>query len=73
MSMSQVCRVLQWMCGFVIAIAIAQLLTLLPWSQVTVGIPAVVLYSYGHQTDSKELQITAAGLAFGWAKCFFAG
>lgn len=73
MSMSQFCRVLQWMCAFLIAIAIAQLLTLLPWSQFTVGLPAIVLYTYGHQSDSKEFQLAATGLVFGWFKCFFAG
>ena len=71
--MSELCKILQWMCGFIISTAIAQLLTLLPWSQIIVGIPAAAIYTYGHQTNSKSFQIIAIGLAFGWFKCFYGG
>ncbi|HYW17697.1 MAG TPA: hypothetical protein VE956_00035 [Nodularia sp. (in: cyanobacteria)] len=71
--MSQVCKLLQWMCGFVLCTAIAQLLSLLPWSQVIIGIAATVLYTYGQQSNLMVLQVASIGLAFGWAKCFFAG
>ncbi|MCC5616361.1 hypothetical protein LC605_15040 [Nostoc sp. CHAB 5836] len=71
--MSQICKVLQWMCAFILCSAIAQLITLLPWSQVIIGISAVVIYSYGQQQNLIVLQVASVGLVFGWFKCFFGG
>jgi 4-hydroxybenzoate polyprenyltransferase len=71
--MSQICRLLIWICGFVIASAIAQLISLLPWSVLVVGVATVVTYSQGKADNSMLLQVIAIGLAFGWMKCYFAG
>ncbi len=71
--MSQICKLLIWMCGFIIASAIAQLISLLPWSFLVVGISAVITYSQGKNSNSMLLQIIAIGLAFGWGRCYFLG
>lgn len=71
--MSQVCKVLQWICAFILCTAIAQLISLLPWSQVIIGITTSVIYTYGHQQNLMVLQVASVGLVFGWFKCFFAG
>lgn len=71
--MSQICRLLIWICGFVIASAIAQLISLLPWSALIIGVAATVTYSQGKSNGDMLLQVIATGLAFGWLKCFFLG
>ncbi len=71
--MSQICRLLIWICGFVIASAIAQLISLLPWSILVVGVGVVATYSKGKADNSMLLQVIAIGLVFGWIKCYFAG
>ncbi|MBD2491948.1 hypothetical protein [Aulosira sp. FACHB-615] len=71
--MSEVCKLLTWICGFIIASAIAQLISLLPWSFLVIGVAAVITYWQGKTSDSKLLQVVAIGLAFGWCKCYFAG
>ncbi|GAX38860.1 hypothetical protein NIES3585_49120 [Nodularia sp. NIES-3585] len=71
--MSQICRLLIWMCGFVIASASAQLISLLPWSALVIGVAATIIYSQGKNSNSMLLQVIAIGLGFGWMKCFFLG
>lgn len=71
--MSQICRLLIWMCGFVIASASAQLISLLPWSALVIGVAATIIYSQGKSNGDMLLQVIATGLAFGWLKCFFLG
>ena len=61
------------MCGFVIASASAQLISLLPWSALVIGVAATVTYSQGKNNKDILLQVIATGLAFGWLKCFFLG
>lgn len=64
--MSQICRLLIWMCGFIIASAVAQLISLLPYNALVVGVAVVITYSQGKNSNSMLLQIIAIGLAFGW-------
>jgi hypothetical protein len=71
--MSQICRLLIWICAFLIASAIAQLISLLPWSLLVLGVGATAAYSKGKTDNSMLLQVIAVGLAFGWMKCSFAG
>ncbi|YAF99209.1 MAG: hypothetical protein AB3A66_27445 (plasmid) [Nodularia sp. CChRGM 3473] len=71
--MSEICRLLIWICGFVIASAIAQLISLLPWSALVIGVSATIIYSQGKNSNSMLLQVIAVGLAFGWGKCYFLG
>ena len=71
--MSLLCRLLIWMCGFIIASTTAQLISLLPWNALVVGVAVVITYSQGKSNNSMLLQIIAIGLAFGWGKCFFVG
>jgi 4-hydroxybenzoate polyprenyltransferase len=71
--MSEICRLLIWICGFVIASAIAQLISLLPWSALVIGVATTVTYSQGKSKNSMLLQVIAVGLAFGWVKCYFLG
>jgi hypothetical protein len=71
--MSLLCRLLIWMCGFIIASAVAQLISLLPYNALVVGVGVVITYSQGKNSNSMLLQIIATGLAFGWGKCFFLG
>ncbi|MCC5666978.1 hypothetical protein LC653_24575 [Nostoc sp. CHAB 5784] len=71
--MSLLCRLLIWMCGFIIASAVAQLISLLPYNTLVVGVGVVITYSQGKNSNSMLLQIIAIGLAFGWGKCFFLG
>jgi hypothetical protein len=71
--MSQICKILIWMCSFLVASAVAQLISLLPWSFLVVGVSAVIIYSQGKNSNSMLLQIIAVGLAFGWGKCYFLG
>ncbi|BAZ33768.1 hypothetical protein NIES4074_62820 (plasmid) [Cylindrospermum sp. NIES-4074] len=71
--MSQICKLLIWICAFVIAMAVAQLISLLPWSSVVVGVGAFITYSIGKADNAMLLQVIAAGLAFGWIKCFLVG
>nr|MDZ8061882.1 hypothetical protein [Nostoc sp. EkiNYC01] len=73
MSGSEICKILQSVCAFIIATAIAQIVATFPWSQVPIGIAAAIFYSKGHQSNSIALQVIAVGLVFGWAKCYFAG
>jgi hypothetical protein len=54
-------------------LAIAQLISLLPWNALVVGVAVVVTYSQGKNSNSMLLQIIATGLAFGWSKCYFLG
>ncbi|AUB42158.1 hypothetical protein COO91_09762 (plasmid) [Nostoc flagelliforme CCNUN1] len=61
------------MCGFIIASAVAQLISLLPYNALVVGVAVVITYSQGKNSNSMLLQIIAIGLAFGWGKCFFLG
>jgi hypothetical protein len=71
--MSQICRLLIWICAFLIASAAAQLISLLPWSILVVGVGVVVTYCKGKADNSMLLQVIAIGLVFGWMKCYFAG
>ncbi|BAY93783.1 hypothetical protein NIES37_38710 [Tolypothrix tenuis PCC 7101] len=71
--MSQICRLLTSICGFLVASALAQLISLLPWSFLVIGVAAVITYSKGKTDNSMLLQVIAIGLAFGWMKCYFAG
>ena len=71
--MSLLCRLLIWMCGFIIASAVAQLISLLAYNTLVVGVGVVITYSQGKNSNSMLLQIIAIGLAFGWGKCFFLG
>ncbi|MFK0731377.1 MAG: hypothetical protein ACFKPT_02800 [Gloeotrichia echinulata GP01] len=71
--MSQISRILKWTCAFAIAAAVAQLLSLLPWSFWVVGIVAAIAYSVGFKQDDWQLQIIASGLIFGLLKCFYGG
>lgn len=71
--MSQICRLLIWICAFLIASAVAQLISLLPWSILVVVVGVIVTYSQGKTDNSMLLQVIAVGLAFGWMKCYFAG
>lgn len=71
--MSQICRVLTWMSAFVIACAFAQIISLLPWSILIVGVAAVITYILGKSDNSMLLQVIAIGLSLGWCKCYFLG
>lgn len=71
--MSEICKLLIWICGFTISSALAQLISLLPWSFLVIGVTAVITYSQGKSSDSKLLQVIAIGLTFGWCRCYFFG
>jgi hypothetical protein len=71
--MSQICKLLIWMCGFIIASAVAQLISLLPWNVLVVGVAAIITYYQGKNSNSMLLQVIAVGLVFGWSKCYFVG
>lgn len=71
--MSQVCTLLTWMCGFLVACAFAQIISLLPWSILIVGVAAVITYIKGKSDNSMLLQVIAIGLSLGWCKCYFLG
>ncbi|MEH2146407.1 hypothetical protein [Nostoc sp.] len=71
--MSQVCKLLIWICGFLIASAAAQLISLLPWSFLVVGVASMITYTKGKTDNSMLLQIIAVGLTFGWCKCYLIG
>ncbi len=55
--MSQICKILIWMCSFLVASAVAQLISLLPWSFLVVGVSAVIIYSQGKNSNSMLLQV----------------
>ncbi|MBW4617221.1 MAG: hypothetical protein KME21_29100 [Desmonostoc vinosum HA7617-LM4] len=71
--MSQVCKLSIWICSFLIASAAAQLVSLLPWSMLVIGVVSVMTYTKGKTDDSMLLQVIAVGLTFGWTKCYFLG
>jgi hypothetical protein len=71
--MSQICKIGRFLCAFIMAGAIAQLVSLLPWSLLVVGVAATIAYTTGQKENSMILQVIAIGLIFGWAKCYFAG
>ncbi|WP_375515740.1 hypothetical protein [uncultured Nostoc sp.] len=71
--MSQVCKLLIWICGFLIASAATQLISLLLWSFLVVGVASVITYTKGKADNSMLLQIISVGLTFGWCKCYFIG
>ncbi|MCC5618467.1 hypothetical protein LC605_25950 [Nostoc sp. CHAB 5836] len=71
--MSQVCKLLIWMCSFLVASATAQLISLLPWSFLVIGVTTVVTYTKGKTDNEMLLQVIAVGLTFGWTKCYFLG
>lgn len=68
--MSQICKVLRWMCAFIISFASAQVVALLPWSSLVVGVAATIAYMIGQKDSSILMQVIAIGLVSGWAKCF---
>ncbi len=55
------------------ATAIAQLLSLLPWSFLIIAVAATIAYTMGQKENSMILQVIATGLIFGWIKCYFVG
>ncbi len=55
------------------AAAIAQLISLLPWSFLVIAMAATIAYTIGQKENSMILQVIAMGLIFGWTKCYFAG
>ena len=71
--MSNVCKLCIWAISFLIAVAIAQLLSLISWSGYLIVIVAAIAYIHGSSNADFRLQIIALGLILGWAKCYFSG
>ena len=72
--MSTTTKVVRWICVFLIAFAIGQIISLFPWSFAIVGVAATIAYMAGKmcgRTDEEiMLQVIAAGLVVGTLKCF---
>ena len=58
------------MCAFIISFASAQVVALLPWSSLVIGVAATIAYMLGQKDGSILMQVIAVGLIAGWTKCF---
>lgn len=69
MNMSRVCELLRLAAAFLICVAIAQLIGLLPKSIYIVGASCIISYLVGKSGDALLFQVISAGLAVGWIRC----
>lgn len=73
--MPQICRILKWVCSFLIAAAIANLTAPIsfPWALWMIAIAALLFYVVGQKTDDWQLQVIATGLVFGAVQWYYGG
>lgn len=75
--MTKFCQLVVWVCSFLIAVAIAQVIASFGnWGTPVVLTIAGITYLYATTLGNKEslhFQVIAVGLALGWAKCYYGG
>ena len=69
MSLSIVCKYIGLIAAFLICVAIAQLISLLPQSIYIIGVSCIISYLVGKSGDTLLFQVIAAGLVVGWVRC----
>jgi hypothetical protein len=69
----KICRILKWVCAFVVAAAIATLISPLPLGLWLIVFSAAISYLVGKSNDDWQLQMIAAGLIFGAVKWHYGG
>lgn len=75
--MTKFCQLVVWVCSFLVAVAIAQVVSSFGnWGTPVTLTIAGITYLYATTLGNKDglhFQVVSVGLVLGWAKCYFGG